>query len=183
MTLALVQATVFLMLTLIGTWTGLLVSVAFLLPRAACKSEQLISAEPWKCFFRGLGMAVILVLGLVTINAGLPIIKLVGFTVLMFVGAVIAVGSAGMAQTIGRRGDSESAVPTFAMLTRGSLVYSLALGFPFVGWFVFSPLALVTAAGAGIMALVPERRAAYTPPGGTPNPNDNDLSGRTGVNS
>jgi hypothetical protein len=100
----------------------------------------------------------------------------------MFVGAIIAVGSAGVAQTIGKRGEPEGAAPTFGMLVRGSLVYSLALGFPLVGWFVFSPLALVTAAGAGIRALMPERRTAFTPPTiMPPGSSDYDLSGRTGA--
>lgn len=164
MTLALVQATVGIMLTLIATWTGLLVSVAFLLPRAAAKSEHLLASEPWKCFFRGLGVALLLVLGLVAAGAGPPIIKLIGFGLLLFVGAIIAVGCSGVAQTIGRRGEPQSAAPSFGMLVRGSLVYSLALGFPFVGWLVFAPLALVTAAGAGVIALLPEPHSAFTPP-------------------
>ena len=44
MTLALVQAMVAILLTMVATWTGLLVSVAFLVPRATTKSEQLITA-------------------------------------------------------------------------------------------------------------------------------------------
>ena len=181
MTLALVQATVAFLLTMIGTWTGLLVSVAFLLPRSAAKSEQLLSSEPWKCFWRGLAVAVVLIIGLIAAGAGPPPIKLFGMGVLMFVGAVAAVGSVGIAQTIGRRGQPDGTDATFGMLVRGSLVYSLALGFPFVGWFVFAPIALVVAAGAGLAALIPERRTAFTPPNVPPGPTDYDLSGRTSV--
>ena len=181
MTLALVQAIVAIMLTMIATWTGLLVSVAFLLPRAAARSEQLIAAAPWKCFFRGLLVAAVLAIGLIIVSVGPPLIKIFGMGVLMLVGALIAVGSAGVAQTIGKRGEPDGSEPTFGMLVRGSLVYSLALGFPFVGWFVFSPIALVTAAGAGVMALMPERRNAYTPPAAPAGPNDYDIGGRTGA--
>jgi hypothetical protein len=179
MTLALVQATVAIILTMVATWTGLLVSVAFLLPGSASKSEQLIAFEPWKCFLRGLGVGALLAIGLAAAGIGNPVIKLVGLGILMFVGSLIAVGSAGVAQTIGKRGEAAGATPTFGMLVRGSLVYSLALGFPFVGWFVFAPLALVTAAGAGVMALVPEPRNVYTPPTPPSGPNEYDLSGRT----
>lgn len=181
MTLALVQAMVAIILTMVATWTGLLVSIAFLLPRNAARSEQLISSEPWKCFFSGLGMAAILVIGLALASAGLPIVKLFGFGLMMFVGAIVALGSAGVAQTIGKRGEPDGAAPTFGMLIRGSLVYSLALGFPVVGWFVFAPLALTMAAGAGIMSLARERRTAYTPPNLPPSSSDYDLAGRTGV--
>src|SRR5690242_19419373 len=133
MTLALVQATVAVILTMIGTWTGLLVSVAFLLPRSAVRSEELLANEPWKCFGRGLAVAIIMVIGLAAAGAGPVIVKLFGVGLLMFVGTVTAVGSAGIAQTIGRRGEPDGTTPTFGMLVRGSLVYSLALGFPFVG--------------------------------------------------
>ncbi len=161
MTLALVQAIVASILTMVATWTGLLVSVAFLLPRAAAKSEHLLADQPWKCFFRGLGVAVLLAIGIAAASAGPPLVKLVGFGVLLFVGALIAVGCTGLAQTIGRRGEPHGSAPTFGMLVRGSLVYSLALGFPIVGWFVFAPIALVTAAGAGVMTLMPERSVAW----------------------
>ncbi len=181
LTLALVQAMVAILALTIATWTGLLVSVAFLLPRSAAKSEQLIASEPWKCFFVGLGMAVILVVGAIAAGAGPAVVKLFGFGLIMFVGAVIAVGSAGLAQTIGKRGEPDGAAPTFGMLVRGSLVYSLALGFPLVGWFVFAPLVLVMTAGAGLMSLVPARRPIYTPPGMGPGSSDYDLSGRTGA--
>ena len=181
MTLALVQATVAIILTMVATWTGLLVSVAFLLPRTAFRSEQLIGSEPWKCFFIGLGIALVLVIGMVAASAGFPIVKLFGLGLIMLTGALIAIGSAGVAQTIGKRGEPDGVAPTFGMLVRGSLVYSLALGFPLLGWFVFAPLALALSAGAGVMALVPQRHTIYTPPNVPPSPSDYDLSGRTGI--
>ena len=181
MTLALVQAMVAILLTMIGTWTGLLVSVAFLLPGSAAKSEQLLSNEPWKCFWGGLCVAALMILGLIAAGAGPVPVKLFGMAILMFVGTVAAIGSAGIAQTIGKRGEPDGTAATFGMLVRGSLVYSLALGFPFVGWFVFTPIALVVAAGAGVRALRVERRSAFTPPPIPPNSTDYDLSGRTGM--
>src|SRR5690349_17743147 len=127
MTLALVQATVAVICIMVACWTGLLVSVAFLVPRATAKSEQFVSNEPWWCFGRGIGMAIIMLIGLVAAGAGFPLIKLFGLTVLLFVGAIVAVGCSGIAQTIGKRGEPSGAAPTFGMLVRGSLVYSLAL--------------------------------------------------------
>ena len=179
MTLAFVQALVAIILTLVATWTGLLVSVAFLLPGSASKSEHLIATEPWKCFGRGIGMLLLIVLGLIVSSVGHPVVKALGLGILMFVGTFIAIGAAGIAQTIGKRGEPDETAPTFGMLVRGSLVFSLALGFPVVGWLVFAPLALVIAAGAGVMALVPSRRTAFTPPNVPPGSNDYDLSGRT----
>lgn len=179
MTLALVQATVAVLLTMVATWTGLLVSVAFLVPRATARSEEFVSSEPWRCFFRGIGMAILLIIGIITASVGFPLIKLFGLGILLFVGAIIAVGCSGIAQTIGKRGEPSGTAPTFGMLIRGSLVYSLALGFPFVGWFAFAPIALVIAAGAGIAAILPERRSIYTPPTVPPGGSQYDLSGRS----
>ena len=179
MTLALVQALVAIVRTMIATWTGLLVSTAFLLPGSTSRAEQLLTRAPWWCVLRGLGMALLLVIGLAAAGAGPFVVKLFGFGILVFVGAIMAVGSAGLVQTIGRRGAPEGTAPTFNMLVRGSLVFSLALGFPVVGWFVFAPIALILAAGAGIVAVVPQQGAAYSPP--APPTNEYDLSARTGA--
>ena len=181
MTLALVQALVAIILTIVATWTGLLVSVAFLMPRPAQKAEEMLQDSPWRCFLQGLGMAVVLVVGALLSNLGFPLVKLFGFSLVLLVGALMTVGAAGIAQTIGRRGEEDGIAPNFGMLVRGSLVYSLALGFPLVGWFLFAPISLVCAAGAGLSALLPERRASMVPPGVPPTPGDYDLSGGQGA--
>ena len=180
MTLALVQALVAIVLTLIATWTCLLVSTALLLPNAASRSEHLITTEPWKCFSRGLGVFVLLIIGIVSSSNGPGITRIFGFGLFLFAAAVIAVGSTGVALTIGKRGEPDSEAPTFRMLVRGSLVSGIAFGFPVVGWFVFAPIALITAGGAGILSLMRQRRANWAPPSapGTP---DYDLSAHTGA--
>jgi hypothetical protein len=181
MTLAAVQAFVAIILASVATWTGLLVSVAFLLPRQTAKAEQVMIASPWKCFFQGLGLGMVLLIGIACIGAPAPPVKLIGLGILMLVGALMTVGSAGLAQTIGKRGEPDNAAPNFGMLMRGSLVYSLAMGFPVVGWFVFTPLALVFALGAGLIALRPERQTFLTPPNVPPNPPDYDIANRQGA--
>lgn len=177
MSLALVQAVTTILLTIVGTWTGLLVSVAFLLPRAAAKSEQLLADAPWKCFLRGLGMGALFLAGLMVQNIGNPLVKLMGLAFILFSGAIAGIGSSGIAQMIGKRGALDNTTPTFAMLLRGSLAYSLAIGFPVIGWFVFAPIVLCIAMGAGVTAIVPERRTAITPPTVPPAPNSFDLNG------
>jgi hypothetical protein len=181
MTLALVQATMVFVALMIATWSGLLVSVAFLLPRAAARAEHVAATEPWWCLLRGVGLAILFAVGVIGLSIGNPVIKLFFFTLAVAVASIAIVGAVGLAQTIGKRGQPEGEAPTIGMLLRGSLVYSLALGFPVVGWFVFAPLSLIMAAGAGIMALFPEQGRAYYPPSIPPTGNEYDLSGRTGA--
>ncbi|HLJ55329.1 MAG TPA: hypothetical protein VKT77_09825 [Chthonomonadaceae bacterium] len=181
MTLAVVQGTVGFVALMIATWTGLLVSVAFLLPRGVARSEQLVASEPWWCLLRGAGLGLVVLIGMWALGAGPGIVKLFGFSLTIGVGALAVIGAAGLVQMIGRRGQPEGGAATFGTVLRGSLVYSLALGFPFIGWFVFAPLSLIVAAGAGVMALVPEPSRAFYPPSMPPTGNDYDLSGSTGA--
>src|SRR5438067_13787788 len=90
MSLGQVQATVAFVLGMIGTWTGLLVSLAFLLPRQTRKAEETLSNTPWLCFGGGLGLGVLLVIALFLINLPLPPLKLIGFILLLVLGSIMA---------------------------------------------------------------------------------------------
>lgn len=182
MSLAQVQGTVAFVLAMIGTWAGLLVSLAFLLPRQTRKAEEALGRSPWLCFGGGLGLGVLLVISLVLINLPLPIIKFMGFMLLLVLGSIMALGAAGIAQLIGKRGGLATMNPSFGTVLRGSLVYSLALGFPLLGWFVFAPLSLIFAMGAGALSLLPTLQSVMTPPNAPPTVPDFDVMGQHGVN-
>ena len=155
MTLAQVQGTFGLIAFLIATWAGLIIAIALLLPKHASRSEISLSETPLKSFFTGLLMLIpgAISLGLLRSPSGGA--KLLGFLALSGVGAAIAIGAAGLATLMGRRiSEMAEARSDFGTLVRGSVIYSLALGFPFIGWFVFLPISLVLAMGAGVRGIL-----------------------------
>lgn len=161
MTTAAVQATVFVLLTFVATWAGLLIAVALLLPTLSLRAEQQLQALRIRTPLLG-------ALLIVPIGFGVTLLKvhqggsgLVGFLLLDAMGALLAIGAAGIAQTIGRRGEPETLQLNFRMLFRGSLTLSLAMGFPFIGWFLFAPLAILFALGAGLQAVIPPKTASF----------------------
>lgn len=169
MTLAQVQAAVAVVVALGLTWAGLLVAVSLLLPAHTEKAERTLEATPKRSFWHGLGVLLVAALALVALNIPNPLVKLVGFLMLLAFGCVLTIGAAGMAQLMGRRiGEMSGAKTSFGALVRGSLVFSAAVFFPLIGWYVFTPIASVCSLGAGFAALRSARRVA-TPPV-TPSP-------------
>ena len=163
MTLAQVQATVAVVMALIGSWTALLISVTRSMPVQAGKAEEALTASPKRCFVRGLGMLLLSVLAVVLLR-GNPIMKLIGVLILLAQGMTLTVGAAGLAQVMGKRAAEMSGAKTsFGTLVRGSFIYSLAMLFPLIGWYLFLPLSAIFALGAGFTALRPERRATLPP--------------------
>ncbi len=184
MTLAQVQATVWFVLALIGTWAGLMISVALLLPHQSRKAVTALENTTWLCFLIGIGMLVVFGIGSALASIPVPLIKLMGVVILLSLGGIVALGAAGLAQLMARRiGDMTGTESSFKSLVQGSVVFSLALGFPFIGWLLFTPLAVLCALGAGVCALLPARQQAYAPitPPVTPNAPDFDVFNNTKV--
>jgi len=164
MTLAQVQAAVALITFLIATWAGLIIAVALLLPKQASDAQRTLSRSPVRSFFIGLAMLIPTVLGVTMLRSPIGSVKLLGFALLVYIGAALAIGASGVAMLMGQRiremTDSRS---DFAGLVRGSIVFSLALGFPLIGWFVFLPVSLVLSLGLGARA-IRRSSAAVLPP-------------------
>lgn len=162
MTLAQVQIGVAFVVTMIATWAGLLMAVALLFPQHAGRAEYSLETEPKKCMLSGLAMIGLFVLAIVLLNVPNPLVKLAGFLLTLAVLGLLVVGSAGLSHLLGRRiAEMSGAKTSFGCLVRGSLLFSLALGFPYVGWFLFAPLTALFTAGAGFLAL---RRPQVTAP-------------------
>jgi len=182
MTQAQVQAAMAVVMVLIATWAGTMMAVALLLPKQSKRASEALNGMPWMCGATGLGLAMMLVIGFVLLNVPSPVVKFAGMVVLLGLGALLSLGGAGIALLMGERiSELSGARSSFTALVRGSVVYSLAVGFPFIGWFLFAPLSIVFALGAGVVALWPSRQTAVppmTPP--TPRP-DYDLMERQGA--
>lgn len=182
MTQAQVQAAMAVVAVLIATWAGTMMAVALLLPRQSKRASEALSGMPWVCGATGLGLAFLVIIGFVLLNLPLPLAKLLGFLLLLGLGGLLSIGGAGVALLMGDRiSEMSGARTSFTALVRGSVVYSLAVGFPFIGWFLFAPLSIVFALGAGVVALWPSRVTAVppmTPPAPRP---DYDLMERQGA--
>jgi hypothetical protein len=175
MTLAQVQAAVWIVLALIGTWAGLMITVSLLLPRQSGQAAGALEISPLRCLGIGVLLIPVYAIGYVFVSIPNPAIKLIGLLILLGLGALIAIGAAGIAQLMGKRIADMGGTPTsFRMLVQGSVAFSLAMGFPFIGWLLFTPLAVIGALGAGATALLTARRTAY-PPMTPPNAPDYDV--------
>jgi hypothetical protein len=154
MTLAQVYATIASVILLMATWGGLIIAMALLLPQHTSRAELALTARPLRSFVVGLAMIIPTVVASVMLRSPFGGVKLLGFIALVAIGAALSIGASGMALLMGRRisemSDSRSG---FASMVRGSAVFSLALGFPVIGWFLFLPIALVISLGAGTRAL------------------------------
>jgi hypothetical protein len=162
MTLAQVQATVALVTFLIVTWAGLIIAIALLLPKHTSRAELTLSISPLRCLWVGLVMLVPMLITLRMIALPSPAIKLIGFIALVAIGAALSIGSSGLAMLMGRRISEMTGIRlAFGSLVKGSVIYSLALGFPFIGWFLFLPISIVMSLGAGARALWRSAQTMY----------------------
>lgn len=158
MTLAQVQISVAIVTALIATWAGLLVSVALLLPQQTGRAEYELETNPKRCLLRGTGLLLLFFGGLFLTGAPQPAVKLLGFLLMSGLLAVMTVGAAGVAALMGRRiSEMTGARTSFGALVRGSIAYSLAIGFPWIGWMIFAPVSMLFAVGAGFRAVWPLR--------------------------
>ena len=149
---------------IILTWAGLLIGVAVLLPKQAQRAEQVLEFSTGACLLHGLVTSALFGFSFVLLNLPVGIIKLAGFVLMLATLGIVAIGAAGIAKLMGRRiAEMSGARNSFATLCRGAGTYSLAMGFPFIGWWVVAPISLVFAFGAGSMALLQPVRNSASP--------------------
>jgi len=164
MTLAQVQAAVAVVVALIFTWAGLVMAVAVLLPGHTRRAEQALVEAPRRAFGVGVVIALLALGAAMLVAQPNPAGKLAGLALLLLFAAMLTVGSAGIASVMGSRiAEMSGARTSFGMLVRGSLVFSLAVFFPVIGWYLFAPLSALCALGAGAVALWPQRRVHPAP--------------------
>ena len=158
MTLAQVQAVVALISALILSWAALLMAVALTLPEQTARAEAALMDRPKRCFAVGFGMAILLIITLISFRV--PPLILPALLGSLSIGAVLVVGAAGLAKLMGTRIAKMSGWEghSFGNLVKGSLVYSVAMLFPLIGWYLFLPISMLGAMGAGVLALWPRRK-------------------------
>lgn len=138
----------------VASWATLL-AVALLFPVRTTRTAELLESHPGRCIGLGLPVAVFLILlGLGMAGAAPPVVKLVGFALLVYWLGFASVGAAGLVRLIAARIRGEDPhVPALPSLVRGSLYLVFAGLMPFVGTFFILPLVLAAGTGSALFAM------------------------------
>ena len=141
-----------------ATWAATILLAALAFPAKTTLAQQKIVSAPGASVARGLGLAVVLGILAAAFWSHPGPARLIGGLLLATLGALAAVGSAGIARLVGERIQSVgSHMNPFATLTRGTILYVAAGFLPVIGWFLVAPAALLLSIGGGAAALLTRR--------------------------
>jgi len=153
-----------------ATLTALLAAVALLIPGPVGRSRQALQAAPWRAFWLGLVNLVFflaLVLALVKVAQAVvpPVAAVLGLLALLILGSLLLVTLLGLTGLVAllreRMGAGRS--PLAGQVWAAVLLLLAGLT-PVVGWWVFTPVTVIIALGAGVITLVAIRRPLLLPP-------------------
>lgn len=160
------------LILLIGlTFVALIVLLGLLLPGAGERSKAALRQTPWRAFGVGLANYIFLGgIGLLLLSTERPGLSLLGLLIGAFLSGVTAVGLLGLAHLAGERlaALSRRELSPLWQVAGASAVMLLAGLFPLVGWFLLTPILLMTAYGAALLAWRSRRRPAAWEPEVTP---------------
>ncbi|GAB4505174.1 MAG: hypothetical protein Fur0043_21690 [Anaerolineales bacterium] len=139
-------------------------ALTLLLPAPIEKTRQMLEANGGRALLLGLvnfiffGMIVLLCLWLAEKVGGVVagIFILIGGLVTLALAALAIIGLVALAQLLGTRMGSETT--PFLTTLRGGGVLLLAGLAPYVGWFLFAPLAVWAGLGAAIQSVISRRK-------------------------
>ncbi len=138
----------------LSAWS-LIIAMALLFPGRVKRATDSLMETPKKTFFRGVLMLVLLVVSFFMVAGPNALGKLVGLPLLLFLLAVATFGAGAISRTIGTRIQEMSSKPLsdYEAILRGAGFMVVAGILPVLGWLAFAPLVLITALGAGTVAL------------------------------
>ena len=136
-----------------GTGWAMTVAMGLLFPEGAARA----SAATDGAFVRGLAPLAAGVLGLVLLG-GTPVMKALGWILLLLVLSLASLGLAGLSGVVGRRiAAAQPGMGEYAATLRGAGFLVAACLLPVLGWFLFAPVAFVVALGTGVSGLARRR--------------------------
>jgi hypothetical protein len=140
-------------------WSFIL-AFALLFPSKVESARSAISLGVWKCLWSGLAALAIGAICLVIVNVPNPLAKLIGLVGVAFYFGLVGVGTSGISKLAAERLRTLSGqeLNLFASYSRASAYIVLAGILPILGWFLFAPLLMVIAGGAGLRAVLAARR-------------------------
>ncbi|MCW5942802.1 MAG: hypothetical protein KIS66_11250 [Fimbriimonadaceae bacterium] len=137
----------------LSTWAAM-VALAALFPRRVRQGQDALSAAPGRTLVVGLIETVTTVaLALVLANATAPLAKVLGAVLLFGLFFVASFGLASVASLVGAHLQEVDTVNAYQAFSRGAAVLIVACWLPFLGWFLFTPILLSVAVGAGWKAV------------------------------
>lgn len=154
MTLGDVLAVVAGVLGLAVTGIAILLAMVLIFPRTTERARQHV-LKPWRAFFVGLLVALTLgVLALVLLNVPNPVVKILGWVLFSWLCVRLLIGMAGLLQVMAERiRERAPHLSDFTALACASVVLTIALFFPGVGWLFLAPIIGTCSLGAGMLAL------------------------------
>ena len=137
-----------------------LVTATHLFSRPTVQAAIALGKSPLRSFGLGLvvlaGLALFALPSLYSTNVATQV-----WGVFLWLGAAVSLllGMGGIARRVGRRLLRQREEETsFSALAKSSVLLTLALLFPVIGWFVAAPLLMTAALGAGLATLWPKRQ-------------------------
>lgn len=151
-----VYTVTFIIIGILISVPALLVAFNLLMPAVSQRAHARLDQTPVKCFFLGLPVTGFITLYTLTaFQANVGLLQTSAFMAAVGGLGIGAIGGAGMARLLAARLTPLASPNSRLMnLLRGAVVYELACLVPFVGWFLFIPIAGLTAIGAAVFALL-----------------------------
>jgi hypothetical protein len=149
---------------------GMLTAWWLLFPAMVERARQRLDRTPWHCFWLG-GLAAAGAVIPIVILLALPLgpARLAGWGLIFLVLALASFGAAGLAARMAAQLHKVGGAGTpLGAFVRGAVALELAAAFPVVGWLVVIPLAVVTALGAALFAVLRWAPALAAPPAAGP---------------
>lgn len=145
-------------LSILGIWItgpGLMLALNAVLPGRTERAYRRLSRAPWKSFFIGLGITIVVtVFALVMANIGAGIASGVSVLLVLFGLALWAVGAAGMTRLAADWMETKTGSGSrLRNLVFSALALALSGFVPLIGWFLFTPLVGIIQIGAGASSL------------------------------
>jgi len=147
MTIGDVLAMIAVIVATAAAWGAMILLTGLLFPARSSSAELCLTAKPWACFFRGVGVVVVLVvIAIVTMNTGQGPFRLLAGVAVGYGGLLSAIGSASVVRLVASRlavsiattSGSDLAPETthlsYTLLLRATTLYILSGLLPIVGW-------------------------------------------------
>lgn len=151
----------------ITVW-ALVMALSMLFVRRVEVAAESVERHPWGAALLGFGLiATVGLVGTTLAAVPMPLVKLMGLTILLVLSVLAMVGIGGLSHLISRRVRAYAPETTpYQALVKGSSLIVMAGFVPFVGWFLVGPVVIMTGLGACAMALVKgvARNPAQSPP-------------------
>jgi hypothetical protein len=138
------------------TLWSFLIACALLFPAKVNEAHRAVSIKPAGSFGMGIVSLVLGVFAFTILSLPNPGLKLFGTVGLAGYLGLVAIGGAGIAQLCSERimSQSNETMSRFRAFGQASAYLVIAGMLPVLGWFLFAPLFMVIAGGAGLKAVL-----------------------------